>query len=359
MHDVEELRRSTLDMARVRYAICGHPVAQSLSPLLFGLVLSNLEKFGKNIEFKMKNSTLELVDTSLIIDALGWGYAGHTPHPTQWEYTGAAFGKYRTDTLVQRALEAALKMEDADHRLSSRFESELEMQGLQSHSFLLQAQSSQLPTQCLENEVWLNLTSPLKHQLSSEAVSTIDDSMKLQTVNALRWDGQAWWCAGVDGFGVASIAQYHGVQIEKGALLGIVGGGGAARATVAAWLKIGGLVRLFPGRRSLELPFDFESDDSDRPLDFAVDFDGDGAQESLFQSCPLQLNPRYQNVDGDVESRVEHLLTTPLDGRWMLVAQHLEAWRRLWAPQYAAYLPSIGLLLTQLVHAENELGTYA
>ena len=346
-------------MAQVRYAICGHPVSHSLSPLLFGLVMSNLEKFGKNIEFKVKKTKLELVDTSAIEDALGWGYADHTPHSPKWDYTGAPFGKYRTEALVQKALEAALDVEDADSRLSSSFESELEDQEVQSHSFLLEARLKHLPTHCLEHEVWLNLTSPLKHQLSSEAVSTIDDSMSLQSVNALRWDGQAWWCAGVDGCGVVTVAQYHGVQVGNGALLGVVGGGGAARATVDSWLKAGGAVRLFPGKRLLEIPLEFESDDTDRPLDFAVDFDGHGEYDDVFASCQTRLNPRYQSLDGDVESRIEHLLVTPLDGRWMLVAQHLESWRRLWAPQYAAYLPSIGLLLTQLVHAETVLNAYA
>ena len=346
-------------MAQVRYAICGHPVSHSFSPLLFGLVMSNLEKFGKNIEFRMKNISLNLVDTSVIEEALGWGYAGYTPHKPQWDYTGASFGKFRTDTLVKRALESASNIEDADHRLLSSFESELDSQKAQSRSFLLQAKSNNLPTQPLEDEIWLNLTSPLKHQLSSEAVSSIDASMELQAVNALRWDGKGWWCAGVDGFGVVSVAQYHGVQVENGALLGVIGGGGAARSTVDAWLKVGGTVRLYPGKRVLELPFNFESDESDRPLDFAVDFDGDERQKPLFESCSLRLNPRYQRVDGDIESGITSLLTSPLDGRWMLVAQHLEAWRRLWAPQYDVYLPSIGLLLTQLVHAENILRTYA
>ena len=346
-------------MAQLRYAISGHPVAHSLSPILFGLVVSNLEKFGKMVEFKLKDTTIELVESSVIEDPLGWGYAGHTPHSPPWEYTGAPFGKFRTKTLFNRAIEAALEDEDADPRLSSSFESELETQNIQSHAFLLHAKSHHLPTQCLDHEVWLNLTSPLKHQLSSEAVSTIDHSMELQAVNALRWDGQAWWCAGVDGFGVVSVAQYHGIQVEKGALLGIVGGGGAARATVAAWLEAGGQVRLFPGRRRLELPLNVESDGSDRSLDFAIDFDGEGAHDALLESCNLRLNPRYERMEGDFETRVEQISTLPLDGRWMLVAQHLEAWRRLWAPQYAEYLPSIDLLLTQLIHAESVLGTYA
>ena len=346
-------------MAQVRYAISGHPVSHSLSPLLFGLVISNVEKFGKKMEFNFKNSSIELVETSAIEDALGWGYAGHTPNAPSWEYTGAAFGKYRTQALLSRAIEAAMEVEVSDQRLASKFESKLEVQSELARSFLLDAKSHHLPTHCLEKEVWLNLTAPLKHQLSSEAVSTIDNSMALQAVNTLRWDGQGWWCAGVDGFGVVSIARHHGVVLEKGALLGIVGGGGAARATVDAWLKAGGNVRLYAGRRPLELPQGVESDQSDQQLDFAVDFDGNEVHHSEFESCRLQLIPNYQSKKGDFETRIKQLTTTPLDGRWMLVAQHLEAWKRLWAPQYAELLPSIGLLLTQLAHAENSLESHA
>jgi len=346
-------------MAQIRYAISGRPVSHSLSPLLFGLVVSNLEKFGKKMEFNFKNTTIELVDTLTIENALGWGYAGRTPDPPMWDYTGATFGKYRTQALLNRAIEAAMKVEDSDQRLVAKFEFELEEQSRIAESFLLDAKNHNLPTYCLENEVWLNLTSPLKHQLSSEAVSTIDESMALQAVNTLRWDGQGWWCAGVDGLGVLSVARHHGIQIENGALLGIVGGGGAARATVDAWLKAGGKVRLFSGRRPLQLPPEVESDKSGSPLDFAVDFDGNGAYQNELESCSLRLNPNYQSQNSDIESRIEQLVTMPLDGRWMLVAQHLEAWNRLWAPQYADILPSIGLLLTQLIHAENTLENHA
>tara|TARA_B110000444_G_scaffold261492_1_gene314148 strand:- start:8669 stop:9709 length:1041 start_codon:yes stop_codon:yes gene_type:complete len=346
-------------MARVKYAIAGHPVAHSLSPLLLGLVVSNLEKFGKNLEFTMKQTSVELVETSSIEDALGWGYAGHSPHVPEWVYTGAPFGKYRTDALLKRAIDSAMEIEDSDPRLSSDFEARLTKPSLPSNESLLRKSVHHLPTQCLEQEVWLSLTSPLKHQLSSEAVSSIDDSMDIQAVNALRWDGQGWWCAGVDGLGVASIARYHGVVIETGALLGLRGGGGAARATADAWLKAGGNIRLFPGKRLLELPVDVESDESGKILDFAVDFDGGSIVPASFESCLLQLNPRYQPMVGDFERRVEHMLSTPFDGRWMLAAQHLEAWSRLWAPQYADFLPSLGLLLTQLLHAEKILFEHA
>lgn len=340
-------------MARVKYALAGSPVAHSLSPLLFGLVASNLEKFGKKIPISMKHTDIELVETQGIEDALGWGYAGHSPHVPIWQYTGAVFGKYRTEALLSRAIKSAMELEDADLRLESEYEPELI--ATTSPQPPASGEHHQIPSQWLDKEVWLNLTSPLKHQLSSEAVSTIDESMKLQSVNALRWDGQGWWCAGVDGLGVVYVAQYHGVDVESGAVLGLRGGGGAARSTAYAWLNAGGRIRLFEGRRRLELPLDFEEETSEKPLDFAVDFDGDSKHIPSFHSCPLQLNPRYFSQEGNYESRIQFMETSPLDGRWMLAAQHLEAWRNLWAPQYADFLPSLGLLLSQLIHAENVL----
>ncbi len=340
-------------MARVKYAAAGSPVAHSLSPLLFGLVVSNLEKFGKKIPISMKHTDVELVETKGIEDALGWGYSGHSPHVPIWQYTGAPFGKYRTEALMARAIQSAMEIEEPDSRLDSKYESEIILGT--SPQLTAAGELPEIPSQWLDKEVWLNLTSPLKHQLSSEAVSTIDESMKLQSVNALRWDGQGWWCAGVDGLGVVSVAQYHGVDVQSGAVLGLRGGGGASRSTAYAWLNAGGRIRLFEGRRTLELPFDFEEEISQKSLDFTVDFDGGPERISSFQSCPFQLNPNYHAVEGDYEHRVQLMEKSPFDGRWMLAAQHLEAWRNLWAPQYADYLPSLGLLLTQLLHAENVL----
>ena len=346
-------------MAQVRYAISGSPVTHSLSPLLLGLVLSNLEKFGDDVELRTRKSSMHLVDTRAIEDALGWGYAGHAPNAPEWEYTGAPFGKFRTDALLKKAIDAAMEIEDTDSRLSSSFDSEPVSPLTPENPYLAEAARRQLPTQCLENEVWMNLTSPLKHQLASDAISTIDDSMDLQSVNALRWDGQGWWCASVDGYGVVTLAQHHGVDVKGGAILGIVGGGGAARSTADAWLKEGGRISAVPGRRTLELPYEFESLKQTEAVDFMVNFEKGGASDSPFPGCDLRLNPTYGPQSGDLESRFSTLLSRPLDGRWMLVAQHLEAWKRLWTPQYADFLPSLELLLTQLVHAENLLANYA
>ncbi|RJU81063.1 MAG: hypothetical protein DWC09_04955 [Candidatus Poseidoniales archaeon] len=347
------------NMAQVRYAISGSPVTHSLSPLLHNLVLANLEKFGDDIELKSKKSSVHLVDTRAIEDALGWGYAGHAPHTPDWEYTAAPFGKFRTDALLKKAIDAAMEIEDAEQCLASVSDSNPVVPLTSENRYLEAAVRCQLPTQCLENEVWMNLTSPLKHQLVSEAISTIDDSMRLQSVNTLRWDGQAWWCASVDGSGVVALAQHHGVDIKSGAVLGIIGGGGAARSTADAWLKAGGKISALPGRRTLELPYEFESQPPTKSIDFSVDFEGSDSDGSLFPNSNLRLNPAYSIQTGELETRFSSLITQPLDGRWMLVAQHLEAWKRLWTPQYANFLPSLELLLTQLVHAENLLEKYA
>ena len=346
-------------MAQVRYAISGSPVTHSLSPLLHGLVLANLEKFGDDVELKSKKSSVHLVDTRAIEDALGWGYAGHAPDAPDWEYTGAPFGKFRTDALLKKAIDAAMAIEDAELRLVSISDSNPVEPLTSENRYLEEAARRHLPTQCLENEVWMNLTSPLKHQLASDAISTIDDSMRLQSVNTLRWDGQAWWCASVDGSGVVALALHHGVDIQSGAILGIVGGGGAARSTADAWIKAGGKISALPGRRPLELPYVFESLPSTGTVDFSVDFEGSDSDDSQFPKSRLRLNPTYGLQSGDLETRFSALMTQPLDGRWMLAAQHLEAWKRLWTPQYANFLPSLELLLTQLVHAENLLAKYA
>ena len=54
-----------------------------------------------------------------------------------------------------------------------------------------------------------------------------NDSSLIESVNTLRWDGFGWWSSNVDGSGVARVAQYFGIDISQGAVLGIVGGGAA------------------------------------------------------------------------------------------------------------------------------------
>jgi len=197
-------------MGEVRYAIAGDPVAHSLSPLLLGLVHARILDLVGAKELNLQLKGKHLVATSHIEDAFAWGYAGSVPEAPNWAYTNAPFGKFRTSGLLTKAIEAGMAVEDADDRFAPVGEGAV---SLASQSVRVDSKI-RLPTGFLNKEIWMNLTSPLKHQLASNAVSAIDDSMVNQSVNALRWDGQGWWCAGLDGAGVVALAQHFGVSFE-------------------------------------------------------------------------------------------------------------------------------------------------
>jgi hypothetical protein len=93
-------------------------------------------------------------------------------------------------------------------------------------------------------------------------------------------------------------------------------------------------------------------------------------EEALHEG--LIINSAYTEMEGDVESRLSQLSEIKgnsanskgaggvlhLDGRWLLCGQHLAAWSMLWAPKLRPYLPSLGLLISRLVHAEQYLEKY-
>ena len=89
--------------------------------------------------------------------------------------------------------------------------------------------------------------------------------------------------------------------------------------------------------------------------DVVVDFDNDG----LTADGLRVLSSVYGPMRGTVGERAAAITGDALDGRWLLVAQHLACWRVLWAPERAAELPSLGLLLTRLLEAETLLASYA
>jgi len=284
--------------------------------------------------------SVDLVEASTISDALAWGYAGAVPNPPTWTHTNGPFGKFRTSTLIKRAVEAAADV-DTDDRLNPV------------HPPLSTAQpDARLPTRQFNEEVWLNLTAPLKHQLRSTAVTSMDGSEAISSVNALRWDGKGWWSAGLDGRGLLDALVHLGFHPDSH-VLGLVGGGGAARSTAAAWTEAGGRWLQLPSRRPLsDGPWD-AGRTTDEP-DITAVFDGDAELPD-----GVLIMAQYANMEGTVDERIDALLRAPYDGRWMLAAQHLACWRLLWAPELADALPSLGALLQQLVVAENVLSTYA
>jgi hypothetical protein len=89
-------------------------------------------------------------------------------------------------------------------------------------------------------------------------------------------------------------------------------------------------------------------------LDLLIDFDGtyDGTL-----SAKRTLKPDYLPLDGSHEEQEQTLSVenATIDGRWMLVGQHLESWRRLWAPHCAEYLPPLEQLMSWLFDCEFEI----
>tara|TARA_B100000900_G_scaffold198252_1_gene167994 strand:+ start:6860 stop:7837 length:978 start_codon:yes stop_codon:yes gene_type:complete len=325
-------------MAAIRYGIAGQPVDHSLSPLLMALVARHLALLDDD-----KHLTMEVIGVDSIQDALAWGYAGAVPEPIPWIFTTSVFGKFRTRALIKKAVDAASEINDVHPKLLPKTEA----------PFVSKAPHSALPTRMFAEEIWLNLTAPLKHQLDSGAVAAIDDSMANKCVNALRWDGRGWWCAGLDGLGVVEVMSHHGITPDDH-VLGLIGGGGAARSTAAAWTKRGGRVRSLASRRALD-DGPWLDKLTEVEHDAVVDFDNEGANPN----ATLFLKSSYRPMQGTVEERVNSISGNILDGRWLLVAQHLACWRQLWAPERVGDLPSLGLLLTQLLEAECVLSSYA
>ena len=121
-------------------------------------------------------------------------------------------------------------------------------------------------------------------------------------------------------------------------MLRIRGGGSAARAIAAAWSNQGGRIIAEEGRRPLVTgPWDsaiIESGDAE----IGIDLDASpGGGESASLNAEIQVSISY----GDGASADEFAVI-------MVAAQHLEAWKLLFAPDRADELPSLARLLEAL-----------
>ncbi len=336
-------------MADVYYGVAGKPVSHSISPLLTSIVAQHLEQQeASGIKFEIKS--LNLIEADSIQDALAWGYAKTIPEPVNWNYTNSPFGKFRNRALIQKALEITESIKEENKNFIDRSNT------INRAKFPLD-KPSKLPGKPFSEEIWINLTTPLKHQLTSQAVMDFNASSKIESVNVLRWDGHGWWSSNVDGCGVVRCAEYFGIDVKSGAVLCLIGGGSAARSTAYAWTKSGGKINSINGRRELKDGPWSDSIVESKEFDLLVNFDNNEIPDELLGKG-LVLSPNYKLMDGDAEERCIELLNQHYDGRWMLVAQHLECWRQLWTPQHIDILPSISLLMTKLVHAETVLASY-
>jgi shikimate 5-dehydrogenase len=325
-------------MGELRYAVGGSPISHSLSPLLFSLVFHHLKK-NEQIPNLIPQS-LRLIESVHVDEVLGWGYIEHDQHNPDWALLNSRLDLNTTQLtrLVEEVLTRGIR---------SSFE------GFEP-SRKRTPVSNYLPSQYYGKEVWMNLTSPLKHQLQSMAFTAVDKGMDILSVNTLRWTGHGWYCATTDGAGVVDVAIHHGINVATGAVLGLNGGGGSARSIADAWLESGGHVVSLGGRRRIDSSLVSKQLADVEQLDLLIDFDGtyDGTL-----NAKRTLRPDYLPLNGSLEEQELTLSVqnSTIDGRWMLVGQHLESWRRLWVPQCAEHLPTLEQLMSWLFNCELEL----
>ena len=339
---------------QIRYAVAGRPIHHSLSPVLAALTATHLKQAGLEVDLTEMN----LLDSEDVTSPMAWAWVNR--NRPQKEVINRLYGDPTTPSSLSRLLRLSSKvMSDVKAAHSSH---------VPNGDTLFHEAHERVKTRRGANESWISLASPLKHLLSPRSgVHPIDDCLENGAVNQLRWDGDNWFCAGTDGGGLVAIARHFGFDFEaKGVeapLLCLVGGGGSARSCAAAWAAVGGSIWSIGGRRSLDKrgPWIQHLIDGDAVADnigprLFIDFDIAAGKPNSSHStdADIHLISSYnsQEISGVVEQNESGLL---LDGRWLLVAQHLEAWARLYCPEAAHLLPGLGLTMTRLLAMESAL----
>jgi len=187
----------------------------------------------------------------------------------------------------------------------------------------------------LEGEIWVSCTAPLKH--SPQERLGVSGPEGVNAINQLRRKDGAWSGTSTDGVGFVAACRYVGIEPEGG-LLRMRGGGSAARAIAAAWAAEGGHIIAEQGRRPLVSgPWDSAIIESGNA---AIGIDLDTAPAGG-ESVPLDAEMQVSISYGDGASTDEFAVI-------MVAAQHLEAWKLLFAPDRVDELPSLAQLLESL-----------
>lgn len=187
----------------------------------------------------------------------------------------------------------------------------------------------------IEGDVWLSCTAPLKH--SPQERLGVSGPEGVNAINQLRREGGKWSGASTDGLGFVASCRHIGTDPE-GSTLRMRGGGSAARSIAAAWSEAGGKISTVRGRRALvDGPWS-SSIVEDSEADIAIDLD---AMPAGGQSVDLEADVQVSISYGDGAGTDEFAVI-------MVAAQHLEAWRSLFAPERAEQLPSLTALLEML-----------
>lgn len=172
----------------------------------------------------------------------------------------------------------------------------------------------------LRGDIWLSCTAPLKH--SHQARFAVSGPEGVNAINQLKRTNGVWSGTSTDGVGFVAACRHIGVE-PNGSILQMRGGGSAARAIAAAWAEDGGSVIPIEGRRPLiGGPWD-SAIISDGEADLAIDLDAAaGGGESAELSAKQQVSISYGE-----DATVDDFAVI------MVAAQHLEAWKRLFAPE--------------------------
>ena len=187
----------------------------------------------------------------------------------------------------------------------------------------------------LQGDIWLSCTAPLKH--SPQARLAVSGPEGVNAINQLKLQNGKWTGTSTDGVGFVAACRYIGVE-PNGSILRMRGGGSAARAIAAAWAAEGGSIISVEGRRTLVSgPWD-SAIISDGEAALAIDLDAAaGGGESAELPAKQQVSISY----GEEASKNDFAVI-------MVAAQHLEAWKRIFAPERIEEIPSLGYVLNQL-----------
>jgi len=338
----------------IRFAIAGSPVAHSLSPVLAALTAAHLRDADLSVDL----GDICLLECDEVTAPMAWAWASRSKK--RQGVSSRLFGNPSQSASRLRLDRVASEM------LSEVISSHLDH--VPNGETLLQGDVERVKIRRGETEAWISLTTPLKHQLNRRSgVTAIDESLENGAVNQLRWDGVNWYCAGTDGSGLIALARHFGFDFEtaggEGPLLCLIGGGGAARSAAAAWAAAGGLIWAMGGRRPLDtrgswvemmIEGDVVADHIGPRLHVDFDLTPGQARTNGSSDADIHLISTYDPFDGGpmIEPTEAGIR---LDGRWLLVAQHLDAWARLFCPEAAHLLPGLGLTMSRLLAAESAL----
>ena len=228
-----------------------------------------------------------------------WGVAGS---PISHSITPKLFQIMARITGVQEAEQLFLEASDMDH-------------------FIYEVSK-------MDGDLWVSCTSPLKHLVTSSL--GLSGPEGVSAVNQLRRSAGKWYGANTDGMGFLIACRNIGIEPSISTLM-IRGGGSTARSIAAAWSSEGGSIIPVPGRRELVSgPWDSSILDLGE-ADISVDLDAKPAgEESLDLESRQQVSITYGSNHRSDEFAI-----------MMLVAQHIEAWRVLFAPEISSELPSL------------------